>query len=195
MREAERGEEKLKDTRGDACGATSVITAAALSSSMRPRLHVSLRVEREGTEAVVGVGVETEISGWDLVAGTRTQRTGRWVLYLSRSKTHRCRTHHTTARLRSPTVQQGRLLRCLHSYHPTNAFHPLRNLVRYAAQREAAPVHRLQSLPSLHCLPARCEPSPLGCRLRSWLRLSEGIRSSARFSGELFPRILRVSIP
>ena len=92
MRKAERGEEKLKDTHGDACGATSLITAAALSSCMGPKLRVPLRVEREGTKAVVGV--ETEISGWDLVAGTRTQRTGRWVLYLLLSKTHRCLTHH-----------------------------------------------------------------------------------------------------
>ena len=58
MRKAERGEERLKDIRGDACGATSAITAAALSSCIGPKLHVSRGVEREGTKKVVGVGVE-----------------------------------------------------------------------------------------------------------------------------------------
>ena len=197
MRKAERGEERLKDIRGDACGATSAITAAALSSCIGPKLHVSRGVEREGTKKVVGVGVERKFPVGTSLPERELNGPG------GGSYTFRVQKHIgvglTTLLLGCVLPQFNRGVSygvCTLTTLQTPFI--LYGTVSDKRGSEGSRPHSsatIRSLPSLHCLPARCEPSPLGCRLRSWLRLSEGIRSSARFSGELFPRILRVSIP
>lgn len=170
MRKAGRGEEKLEDTRDDACGATRVITAA-LSSCIGPKLRVAPRVEREGTcKAVVGMGVGTEISVRNVIIGTEAQRIGRCPLLSKRRKPI---SRHTTL-LPSCVLSQhlSTALRCSGASHtpstpllrrpsaitPTNALHHLRNHVsRHMAQRETVLVRQLRPLSLFHRL-AFCEP-------------------------------------